>query len=710
MKEFKKFPKLEYTGVRGTGGKIKVVYKKFALQFIRWRFPFTQQGQYADDSNLVKYLAKDDTQTLFLRDAPAEVEPLFEKEVEEVEKITEGKPHEQAQKLAQLIDARRNISPKKIVYVPNEEEELKKKTETISGEKTPIPKPFIKAFENEPDYKLDPTSPPTPQKESLPIPQIHLPEEISSPLKTAGSNAGIFFQRTIGKRLTATGIASAIGGFVGAGLSGGNPLAIAAGAGTGALLANSDSARQALGDLGNQAGKQVSSPPRQNYSRRPNFLSNFRKPSKKVLWIFLGLFFVLVFTTGFMDSSGGGLSFSVPPPGTGTGPRTGPINSCKFTRSNNPQLIKSSILQGWITASANNVGIPAAVLASIAMHEGQNFLISKGDDSPEMQSGQYCVDGTPVCVNMKTNKAISEEACTPTQLTSTDPIYKTAIARGLLQLLDIYQDPSFPFCDIKANIQKAAQTLKGKLGSGSWSNENDAKKAVCGYFGKNGTSCTYPGGFDYAKEAWDDYQNCKAITTTPVIPPPGPPGPIPEGPVSVVYYCQGNTSWASTCSLGSAGCGPTTVAMILSSYGYIQTPPQVDQTFQTNRWRTCGYHGSQLTTAISSSWFSGLGFEKGPNLVSGTSFDVQEAKKYIDQGYLIIGSSRSFPCANCRVPGALVDHIYVVGGVDPVTNTVDIRDPNNCSYADGNDENQAKRFRDARSFAWYYAYPVKRVR
>src|SRR3989344_8304881 len=91
MKEFKKFPKLEYTGVRGTGGKIKVVYKKFALQFIRWRFPFTQQGQYADDSNLVKYLAKDDTQTLFLRDAPAEVEPLFEKEVEEVEKITEGK-------------------------------------------------------------------------------------------------------------------------------------------------------------------------------------------------------------------------------------------------------------------------------------------------------------------------------------------------------------------------------------------------------------------------------------------------------------------------------------------------------------------------------------------------------------------------------------------------------------------------------------------
>ncbi|HCE30759.1 TPA: hypothetical protein DEQ89_01965, partial [Candidatus Daviesbacteria bacterium] len=195
---------------------------------------------------------------------------------------------------------------------------------------------------------------------------------------------------------------------------------------------------------------------------------------------------------------------------------------------------------------------------------------------------------------------------------------------------------------------------------------------------------------------------------TPVLP------GTPSGPSGFVFYCQGNTQWQSICSLGSSGCGPSSLAMVLTTFqascnGNVCTPLEVDKVFTTNVWRSCG-GPSSMYVALQSDWLKNLGFEVGPNLGSGATLDSSEAKKYLDQGYYIIGSSGQYPCANCKISGALIDHIFVIDAIDIQANTVDIRDPNNCSYTDGDDENQSNRTKSISAFPWLYAYPIKKVR
>lgn len=187
---------------------------------------------------------------------------------------------------------------------------------------------------------------------------------------------------------------------------------------------------------------------------------------------------------------------------------------------------------------------------------------------------------------------------------------------------------------------------------------------------------------------------------------PAFPGMAGGGIGEFVYYCQGNTAWANSCGLGVAGCGPTSMAMVLSTFGTVMTPPQLDREWG---YRACGDVGSTMEGAIKSQWLKDKGFEHGPGLLQGSHLNAELAKQFIDEKYLIIGSSAVFPCANCKTPGATVNHIFVVDGVDVNNGTVDIRDPNNCSYTDGNDENQAKRIKNIRDFPWLYAYPIRKI-
>lgn len=197
---------------------------------------------------------------------------------------------------------------------------------------------------------------------------------------------------------------------------------------------------------------------------------------------------------------------------------------------------------------------------------------------------------------------------------------------------------------------------------------------------------------------------------------PGSPNQISPTPISpnnpnnpnrtnFVFYCQGNTAWKNNCSIGYAGCGPTSMAMVLSSFGLNMNPVATDQIFQKNNWRGCGDFPSYMQPTIVSSWLPSLGFKVGPNIAYNKILDLRQAKNYLDQGFLIIGSSAQFPCANCS-SAQLINHIFVVDGVDISSSTVSIRDPNNCSYADGNDENPAKIIKNVSSFSWLYAYPI----
>lgn len=174
-----------------------------------------------------------------------------------------------------------------------------------------------------------------------------------------------------------------------------------------------------------------------------------------------------------------------------------------------------------------------------------------------------------------------------------------------------------------------------------------------------------------------------------------------------VFYCQGNTQWQNSCSLDAAGCGPSSLAMVLSSLGIPMTPPQVDAVFRQNGWRTCSDEGSYMMNALASEWLSNLGIEVSENLAYNGILNLQHAKTYLDKGYFIIGSSKEFPCANCRSLKR-IDHIFAVDEVDISNAQVSIRDPNNCSYADGNDENSARIMMYDSAFTWYYAFALKK--
>lgn len=197
--------------------------------------------------------------------------------------------------------------------------------------------------------------------------------------------------------------------------------------------------------------------------------------------------------------------------------------------------------------------------------------------------------------------------------------------------------------------------------------------------------------------------------------PPDQSGVTPQPTQSIptkqgfTYYCQGNPAWRDNCEMGGAGCGPTSVAMIISSLrtntGATMNPVQVDQVFRQRGWRACSDEGSYLQNAIHSDWLPSLGFHVGTNLVSGQVLNLRHAKERLDAGDIIVASSQRFPCANCRsLP--YINHIFVVDNVDIASATVSIRDPNNCSYTNGNDENPAKIIKSAAAFPWFYAFPI----
>jgi hypothetical protein len=171
---------------------------------------------------------------------------------------------------------------------------------------------------------------------------------------------------------------------------------------------------------------------------------------------------------------------------------------------------------------------------------------------------------------------------------------------------------------------------------------------------------------------------------------------LPEGTASCVgnaFYCQGDPKWSGTCFLAAAGCGPTSMAIVLSSFGDTMTPPEVDAIFQRRGWRPCDDAGSKMPAAIQT-LLPEMGYTY-KYLNGEEPLNLQVAKEYLEKGYLIIGSV--FP------------HIFVVDGVDVANNKVHLRDPANCNPAGSWNSNSAPwTGASGKSYSWYYAYAVKK--
>lgn len=526
--------------------------------------------------------------------------------------------------------------------------------------KEEVPSAFQKAFENEPEHTLDPTKqPPSPSAPSGKGPSApkfqapRVPYSFTNATKNFGSSASIFTKKA-GNRLMG-GLSNILGG---------------AGRAGGGLLGGGG---RALGNLGLKAVDVAA-----NLSHQVSRGSLIRGPAKGIgKKVALGLigFLILTGVIGAIAIQTQTQQPTSPSPTTPTTTIAGLDYYIPFRDSSiRPLDIKSEVkaafsgakLEYWeepiIRRSVEAGWNPAFVLALWIEETGASHTTLEKNGGSEMPVSGNLSKGHLGCAPSQ-DQTINE---------SLDCLFK-----GFSQ----YQDDQF------SNFMAH---YSGGSSDAPFSNNPNFPANIKQWYSKlvpTGAGALLP------------------ITYN-----------IPSGPADFIYYCQGNTSWQTTCSLGSSGCGPSSLAIVLSTFkascnGRMCTPVEVDTVFRTNGWRSCG-GPSSMVTVLHSQWIKDLGFEVGPNLVNGSSFDTVEASKYLDpkRGYLIIGSSNLYPCANCKVVGSLVDHIFVIDSVDPFLGTVDIRDPNNCSYANGNDENQANRVKKANSFPWLYAYPIKKVR
>lgn len=539
--------------------------------------------------------------------------------------------------------------------------------------------------------------------------------------KNFGSKAGVFFQRNIGKYLTvgraAAGISAGIGAVAGAGFG---PLGVGAGAIGGAIMPSwirSGGAGKFFGRVGNgiiNVGSSISNQigGRFKVPKIPGVGNTFG--GKKALLLLLPFlaFGILAGVLGALNPGG-------MPTGNTTSSTVAlasDISQCKFTRAgdgpNNQKGFQSQLLLSYIQEASQLANIPPVVLAAFIRVESPSSL-NMSDDQVRRYN---CIFSGPE-KNVSPTGALGVMQIQPEGTTGND---RQAISNGAKLVGKKYEElTNDDYCNVRENIIIGAGFILKKLqqkgfgdGTGwdpSWNNNKAAIYAlVDGYYG----CITYPscttGPYSYGDDVYTSIQNCTVSNLANV--PPGSPAS------HFVFYCQGNTSWQNTCSLGEAGCGPSSMAMVLGTFGINMTPPQADATFQSNKWRSCNNSDSLMTTAINSNWFKDLGFEVGSNIStyipekSKNILNMTQAKDFIDKGYLIIGSSDKFPIVNAQTKGAELGHIFVVDNVDTSANTVDIRDPNNCSYSDGDDEIQANRTRKVDFIDWKYAYPVKKVR
>ncbi len=235
-----------------------------------------------------------------------------------------------------------------------------------------------------------------------------------------------------------------------------------------------------------------------------------------VLGFLLIMVIILSILAGFTSIPGGPdstLGGITPPPSGGT-------LTCNFTRSGTSSPIKSTILQGWFLDIGNSIGVPPAILASVAMHESPDFVTNADDSNDAIKTNHYCNTGQTVCV-APDNKTSYVRSCTSSERASG---WREGHAQGLMQIMDLYH-PSDDLCSITTSITIAAQQLKS-LGITLSPTESDVDSAIQSYFGSS--SCTYGAGYSYCDEVWKDYQAC-----TGAAPPPAPPSLCAGTPISL---------------------------------------------------------------------------------------------------------------------------------------------------------------------------------
>ncbi len=185
--------------------------------------------------------------------------------------------------------------------------------------------------------------------------------------------------------------------------------------------------------------------------------------------------------------------------------------------------------------------------------------------------------------------------------------------------------------------------------------------------------------------------------------------------LNISFYCQYQDGWSSNqCRIANFGCDPTSLAMIFSSFGDKQWTPSY--TAINNGFMGC-FGGTTIPETLNAlNNAKSFGYTFQVSVANGSNFDLNLARKYIENGYLILGGANMYfrfggPLDNPTLSNG--GHSFVITGVDPVTGTVTILDPTFCT----SDTNYVTKTLDVQNdvlfnnngSGWFYAYPVKKL-
>ncbi len=164
-------------------------------------------------------------------------------------------------------------------------------------------------------------------------------------------------------------------------------------------------------------------------------------------------------------------------------------------------------------------------------------------------------------------------------------------------------------------------------------------------------------------------------------------------PGNFVYYCQFDSPWGNnrydTGTVGSSGCGPSSIAMILATYGLkarpsdrgVANPATVAELFTEKgfAWQpgnAYGYVGTSPFSIVDTVFLRSIGLKRAQvDLIEGgrdrdnrrhlTKADLEAIQRFTNQGWYILGSAENWVGCEGRC-----SHTFVVLGANPKNETL----------------------------------------
>lgn len=199
----------------------------------------------------------------------------------------------------------------------------------------------------------------------------------------------------------------------------------------------------------------------------------------------------------------------------------GGVAFCDFTYRGKSVAIKSERLKNLFEEVSGLTGVPASVLASVAVHESPVFTLQADDlHDAFANTGLSGTDCLPHFPTSPTGALGLMQIQAPANLKPQNaPNYnpnaysKEGVEIGLKFLnRSLNSLTTRDFCDLRTNIILGAGVLIAKNGGTPPTTGSEVKEAVCRYYGQ----CEY-GIYNYGDEVQGDFENCQAPSSSQLV-------------------------------------------------------------------------------------------------------------------------------------------------------------------------------------------------